>query len=251
MSDEQKKNGLFTEAITLALIPAIGFGLAWLYERGFCNVHKIPVDWIQLDTTQIISASVKTATTLIIFFFVINQMTPDIKRLLSRPEKRYLILGSFMLMLFLIPYILGAKTLQDAKPSDVILPLVLVVLFLVMFMRPNFLLSDSTGSSEFLKRFPLSIRIGILVLILCSQVSYYLGVSEAKSQKWFLVPENAPDLVLLRKYGDQVIMGRFDQKERNLEPLYTFQSLGDADPKDAVRFNYKKVGPLRPWEKDD
>jgi hypothetical protein len=69
MNHEPKKNGMFTEAITLALIPAIGFGLAWLYERGFCDVHNLPVDWIQLDTTQIISASVKTATILMIFVY--------------------------------------------------------------------------------------------------------------------------------------------------------------------------------------
>jgi hypothetical protein len=251
MSHEQKKNGMFTEAITLALIPAIGFGLAWLNERGFCDVHNIPVNWIQLDTTQIISASVKTAATLMIFLFILNQMTPEIKDLLSRPEKRYSILGVFMLTLVLTPYMLYAKTFQEAKPTDVLLPLVIAGLVLVSFMHPNFLYRDLTFTTEFLGRFPVSIRIGVLVLILASQVSYYLGVREAKIQKWFLVPDNTPDLVLLRKYGDQVIMGRFDQKKRLLEPVYTLQSLGDADPMDAVKFNYKKVGPLKPWKKDD
>ena len=251
MSDEQKKTGVFTEAITLALIPAIGFGLAWRHEQGFCDVHKIPVDWIQLETTRIISASVKTATTLFFFFFVINQMTPEIKSHLLRPERYYLFIGLILLILIGVPYFLGATTLKEAKPSDAVVPIFVLVIFLIEFMYRNRIESDVSWSTGILRSFPGSFIIAMFALILISQVSYYLGVSEAKRQKWFLVPDNAPDFVLLRKYGDQVIMGRFDQKERILEPRYTFQSLGDADPKDAVRFNYKKVGPLRPWEKDD
>jgi hypothetical protein len=65
-----------------------------------------------------------------------------------------------------------------------------------------------------------------------------------------LIPESAPDAVVFRIYGDNLVTSKFDRVNQEMIPRFTIQPLGDASPKEAAVLKYEPIGPLKPWGKN-
>ncbi len=261
MTEKPNDINLFSEAIILAFIPALGYGVSFWYEFGFFGYFNLPEAQLTVTIASTIRAVCVVVSFLISTLLVAN-FSKDLFRYLDQSASgRFLRSMIFPLTLGLIPVLTGDGTGTLA---------IACVLFLLAFGF-SFLTNIGKGSIEekLLNQewkengagtwtddlwTTLGSRRVVFFLVLpllLLYTSYYLGRREARNLEYFLVPVNQPDWVVLRSYDDRYIMGQIEPTSKTLSPCFTFQSLGDADPKDAVRFNYKKVGPLRPSEKDD
>jgi len=58
MSAETKEKPVLSEGILLAAIPAFGYGLAFLYERSYCDYFGIPSSFISLSISHVLAVTV-------------------------------------------------------------------------------------------------------------------------------------------------------------------------------------------------
>jgi len=252
---EQIRGFWIWQGIIVAASPVIGYGLAFLYELGFCVVFKIPKEFITLNlTTVFVAAGSLLGIVWLLYWFaeiflmLIPRKHPLFRELILLLTVLLLLLGflilwwglwervisvalfplSFILMLFVFPLITQRgkgsyiDKLQAQRKHELETPMVIF---------------DS--AVRFLGR---RISLFIIVVIVLLLFSYSAGDAKALKQDKFLVPSTYPQSVVLRIYGENMICAPFDAEDKKIETKFFVIRMTD-EPRPTLQL--QKVGPLR------
>jgi len=89
-----------------------------------------------------------------------------------------------------------------------------------------------------------SLKLLMLVgaLLMSAATAQFIGKAHALNQKEFLVLSSSPEMVVLRIYGDRMIVAPFDRKTQEFESKFVIKTLG-AD--DTLVISPEDIGPLK------
>ena len=244
------------QGIIVAAIPVIGYGLAFLYEVGFCSAFKIPKEFITLNLTTVFVA----AGSLLGVVFVLYWFAEFILMLLSmRKSPLFRELRSFLIILLLS---LGFVIVWWGLWERVFfIAFILLWFAFLLFVSPLITQRDKRSYIEKLQaqrkrdlETPVVILdslvrllgrgafIIIFVVILLLVFSYAIGEAEALNQDEFLVPSTYPQAVVLRIYGENMICAPFDREQKEIQKSFFIIRMTD-EPRPMLQL--QKIGPLR------
>jgi len=238
---------------------AVGFIMAYIYELGYCSIYGIPNEFIQLQSTNIISIVVKVFLSFfllfwVIFFLLLYVNDPNRKRL--GPISRRLLLIVF----FILAYIgLAFGYYRAFQEWYLILP-IFVYFTALFFIGPLWTQKSVTGGyieklaaqdkADRKTPYPLTLitknaggsTIGIVLFVsLLLLLSYFSGEDTATRQEYFLVPSTNENSVVLRIYGDELICTQLDNQSNKPNGNLFILKLDD-EPRPIL--SSRKVGPL-------
>jgi hypothetical protein len=264
MMTDNKPRDLLTDALVLAVVPALGYTLTVFHELGYMTYFNLPVSLIRIDTPMALIKSTYVLVPFLVILFFLNCFTEQIESLINNAKSNWFFPGSLVFIVALVPYITGAKYIKDGENVVLITALfIFLSQFIPLLFYPSKIpfatrIEKATAEDDKIKYWSRTLlqRLARPVLTLISLIlfavyfSFNLGVREARHEKWFLVPESASDTVVLRIYGDNCITSKFDRANQEMIPHFTIQPLGDAVPKEAAVLRYEPIGPLKPWDKN-
>ncbi len=70
--NEETSKSIFSEAILLAVIPGVAYGMAYLYQSAFCKVYSIPTALIDISTSSVLAIVFGLCSFLVVPFFFID-----------------------------------------------------------------------------------------------------------------------------------------------------------------------------------
>jgi len=100
------------QGIIVAASPVIGYGLAFLYEIGFCGIFKIPREFIRLDLTSVFVAAGSLVGIILILYYTVDLfliLAPPRQSPLFRALARLLIITLFPITLLVLWWGLWSK----------------------------------------------------------------------------------------------------------------------------------------------
>ena len=238
--------GWLSEAVILAVSPALGYLSAYVYHAEYLRYFRIPTSLVDLSAYDIISSS--------LYLFLIGSFFAYSLSVIILIFKRYefiVLISIFSIFLFDIwlVYLVGFEI-----KSGIYLFIAFFVLFAVILAAPTFLRGKRKYRHrleefiDFLKLdtaiFP---RINIVVISSCFVLlavllaPMYLGQSHAKLQTDFLTFSMGSDFAVLGRSGDLLIIRKLYRSSHALGKDLMIKSLSDL--KD-VPLQYEKIGPL-------
>lgn len=219
--------------IVLVIAPALGYTLAYTYEIGYCNVFKIPKEFIFLNwTTVIIGITAAFGGSLLMIWFVMMLLVPRQATKSMGPIRRRLYV---LFIIFSFSFFVSFKYLLAKE-------LIFIIAYLVAMAATLFLLPLLDKDIRKIKGYsnkliayderlktsedPLLKRIGsrgiivIMLLVGAYTFTYLEGRAQAINQEEFYVPSTYPHAVVLRIYGDNIVCAPVNQARREIERTY-------------------------------
>jgi hypothetical protein len=227
------------EALLLALIPLCGYCITFLYEKGFCDRFGVPSELIAPAPIQIFTAvGVLIGASLLGFIGVLagawlGFWLPRSGRFLAplpaiaaylwievaaagnSLTSRYVWYGALLCYFAVLAVIWKWDT--SRKP-------------LAGFSRPRFWLV--AGSMSLVFAFMVSLW-----------VAYFAGNRSCLQRVRYLVLDGSPPRVVLRIYGDHLIVAPFDPRSKQVTPEFSILTL-ESGFKETLKL--RPVGPLSP-----
>ncbi len=262
--DEERRGPLsrstfkVSEGLLIAAAPGFGYVLAFVYELGFANAMKIPVDFIRLDLRDILLATVVLGLVLLLLVIAIDFVFGYIK-LPERFGTRALFSISVLWVAFVGPQaVIYRHHPMKVLPFALGMALPCALPFLFPLIRHRQLDGYWNRLEDFLRsawgptgRFhPPSRRLrdrygpapGILIvgLILLYVNTYLAGDASALDTSTYLVSSSTQEVVL-RIYGDRVILVPYHGSH-----FSTAFRIADLTGAPSQRLEVRHVGPLRP-----
>jgi hypothetical protein len=263
MMTDNKPHNLLTDALVLAIVPALGYTLTIFHELGYMTYFKLPASLIRIDTPMALITSAYVLGFFLVFLLIFDLFTEPIESLINNTTSNRFLPAACYLVFASIPYITRAKLMRDGDylglqcACYLFLGLYISLFFDSFKTRIANRIEETNAKDEkrywsrtLIRRLPKPVLALIFLTQFAIYFSFNLGVSEARHQKWFLVPESAPDAVVFRIYGDNCVTSKFDRVNQEMIPHLTIQPLGDAVPKEATILRYESIGPLKPWDKN-
>lgn len=201
----------------IAVAPALGYGLAYVHERGYCEIYHIPFDLIHLDlTTVLIAIAASIGGVALLFWVAFLAMTVPLD--ISATKKKIFL--SSILFIFLVLFGFLYLTVEEFKQ----LSIAFAVFLFCIFILPRILswlirkfptqrqkretLADRWANNKYLQYG----FVAILVIAFIFVSGYLAGRADAWNKEIFLVPSSNPELVVLKVYGDNIICGKLVQE---------------------------------------
>lgn len=244
------------QGIIIAASPAIGYGLAFLYEVGFCGVFKIPKEFITLNLTQVfIAAGSLIGIIFLLYWFVelFLMLMPDRKSPLHRELVSLLIISVASFALLVVFWGLWERVIYVAA--------IFICLNLFWFVFPLIL---QWGKGSYIEKLQAQRKIdteapmkildyfisllgprtlmAIIAVVFLLLLSYLAGEAKALKQDEFLVPSTHPQTVVLRIYGENMICVPFDREEKEIQKSFFIIGMTD-EPRPMLQL--QRIGPLR------
>jgi hypothetical protein len=247
-------NSWLLGGVSVALISAISYSLAFTYEAGFALYFGIPLSLIRVDLTTIFIAFGGIILIAWFLFLVADRMFIIIGQQKGIVRNKLFFLFPFILVfIFLLVRYGNFKEAFYASP--------LLILFLIIgIMQFITALVPTKDKKSYIERLELQAKnakpepdlirtfikfpngiVFIFAIVLIFLVFYHTGRSEAYRQEKFLV-FNDSQAIVLRIYSDRVVCSSFDEKEKTIgNRLLIFDNATVA----KLQFEWKKVGPLK------
>jgi len=243
MTNSKTTNLRISEGIILALSSAGAYLFAFYYEKGFASVFSIPVSFITITLTSILTFGA-------ILLGVILFSLPGISLLLTFTEsntrpilKRTLLpIIIAVILLFVQFYFFGIDNWEQLLPIIIIVFLiVLLQLVLPLIKQKSGKYIDKLEAYEKERAADLFVdaavvvrdRFGnapiiiVLIFLFGITIAGTAGRSEAIKQEEFLVTNTTPEMVVLRIYGDNMICVPFDRITGEIEKDFTVLKITD------------------------
>lgn len=247
------KNFGVSEAVGLTGVPALAYAMAFLYEMAYCWHFDIPLHFIQLSTAQVLVVAVTLFLGLWPLFAIINLLASTIGRTKLTTHRQLQVARAIVVGL-----VLGAIALL-VQPSFIELLFVVGVGAVIGFLDFGFPLifqrekatyeeklaaQDAIETSTFsifdaLTVLPVAgrfVAIGAVLLLMCS---YFHGVGVASRQTKFMVAVSHPDMIVLRQYGDNFILAKFDRETKKVQREFAVLPVSSD-----TRLTLEKLGPF-------
>jgi hypothetical protein len=235
MKNSRNDESKISEGIILALLSAGAYLFAFYYEKGYASAFKIPTSLININLTSVLVLGA-------IFIGVILAVLPYANFLLSitmgrtHPAIQRATIPVILVFVFLAIqiYLFG---FSSWKNWIVILAVFVFFLFL-QFVLPLLTQRGKTYAKKLemqedtdrqvvdtyaliQRKFGNESLLIILLFLGGMLTASSAGMAEAIRQEEFLVTNTAPELVVLRIYGDNLICAPFDRKTGEIEQSFS------------------------------
>lgn len=250
-----------SEAVILAAISASAYLFAFLYERAFMAYFGIPIQFVNVNLVTLLTFGAATVFFLILSAGLANMLFSVLPKhpFLAFYIPRYALLG---FLTVIVPFFL-----YEGSRRWLIIFCIWVVLTIGFFMIP---LIKYRKKGSWVKRYDAAIEeesgediqglyrriekrygvrnLGLIVFLVmaCLGLASSMGEAEAMNQRYFLVLNTNPEMVVLRASGENIICAPFDRKTREVKKSFSILKVAE-DPK--LVMNLENVGPLKPVEK--
>ncbi len=258
MNDTPSKSWL-TEGVTIALIPVIGYAVAFAYQWGYANYFGIPPEVIAISISGVFIAGV-LAGGLCFGLFFLSDVIYDLL-----PEKRNFVMAR--LVQYGDLYLISAFLLFISPPhwQFWLVPLCVVVAQLWDdFGRPLLTQRDKKSYEEKVtaqwqandKRKPQialvmskygrsNIR-AVLLMIMLLLITFQVGHSVAMRRTFYLIDEQKPSTAILAIYGNRYVSTNYSNTNGVFSSVMRIAYLAEGS---AMELSWKKIGPLKPEKK--
>ena len=244
-----------SEGLLIAAIPILGYSLAFAYEVGFATVFGIPIEFLTFELTKILTVAglLTILSPLVLLVGFIPAFLFRHSNLISRLVSPYI---PSLIMIGILLY-LHLTRWQEWITLVVVMGVFAAVDFgaPLVTQRGKATYSEKllAENKEFRKQLAGTIihnlvnRVGrtglmaVLVVWLTVYSAYSVGRAQAFDQTHFLVPSTSPEWVVLRIYGDKVIIAPLDRTSGGVQKSFGILKLGE-DP--SLVLSREKVGPL-------
>jgi hypothetical protein len=218
-----------TEGIALAVIPAVAYACAFLFELGYCHYLRIPAQFIAITTNDLVTSSlfVLASVLLVILLMELTSIFFHGTRIpVFRAILRILPLATLSAFVGILHKFL--------RPTWWCVVVGALVCLLLEFVGP---VVEFRGIEHYVEKLAarereLEQRVSALgrllglvgyesVMIILSVLLFMAaclewGRGEAASQKEFMIITSNPQRVILRIYGDTIISATLDTSGRHL-----------------------------------
>ena len=227
--------------LVIPAVPAIGYVLAYIYERAFCSFYQIPTGLIQLDWNLIITAIAGVLGGLLIVIWGVAVLFFAKNEKPGRLKWWFILTGVlFFAILFLSIYY--NLTVMQFLISIGFIAWLVILLFVFPLLRrkpkakptpTNIFMSSQIAKYGFLT---------LVVLLLFGCSAYLSGRSEATRQTQFYVPSSYPNAVVLRIYGQNCICAPVITEDKIIEKSYFVLNVNTP----GLTLKLMDIGPLGP-----
>lgn len=252
-----KTSGLLPEGILLALIPALAYAIALMYELGFASYFGIPISLVDVGFSSFGVSILSLFVVAAVLFFTANflfMLWPESRREDIQYFHPLLFWGLFLLATFLV----RKEFLPVLKTYWFV-----IIMILLFYIAPIFQYRKEKGYINKIKaswnaEAPIIGRslIGkmhdkfgyfrvislVTILIFFPLLSFNVGVSAAKGKSSFLVFHEESEYVVLKIYGDIMVCAQFQRTERMIVQRFVLKKIGEPP---GLRLSLERVGPLK------
>lgn len=240
--------GLFITVIAAAS-PAIGYGLAYVYQLGYCEFYNIPSDFIILDWTTVLTAVAASFGVLFFLSWIALMFLSIPKDMNSWKKKLFLILMFFVILFIFSIFFL---TVEEVIELSIMFGFtVLLILFGPWLSKkisktnkqkdnkPIQKENDTRLDKIFNNVYSKSIATAIYVIFIIFICVYLAGRAAAMKKDIFYVPSSNPDSIVLKIYGDNIICGEIVESDGKLGLGTTLHILSFNDSLDMTLTPYR------------
>jgi hypothetical protein len=261
MTEQKTKSPIISDALLLALVPAIAYGMTYLYEAAYCDAFRIPRQLISISPTTVLTVVFALISSLVTLIFIVNFLGGILyPAILEVPLGRAIHSMIIPVLGIIMFFVLNRPTVSLGHWVGYSV-VVLFLLFLT-FAFPLITNRDKTSYVDKLKgqeemetkfsllsdRFrliPFPLRQILILSAVCLWAAHLLGGGDALNQTVFMTPLQHTDKVVLRQYGDRLIVANFDRSTKVVRPEFSFIPIESADIASATNFKLEAVGPLK------
>lgn len=252
------QHGWMTEGIVIAAVPVAAYLAAFVYEAGYFTVFSIPLALVRVDLTTVFIALGALVAVLVFVFALANTiyvLLPGSKGVIHRSVVRIIFVLSPVVPFLVIS---GMRREQVfvvfALGSLVVMSLLVEFVFPLITQRQQTTYTKKLEAQEELDRrirLPRSLignRISrpaiwaTYAILVALVLSFNVGQGTALRQEEFLVTLSPSDRVVLRIYGDTLILAPFDRATQEIQREFAIQPIDKAS---ELGLRLERVGPLR------
>lgn len=232
-------------SLIIAMVPLLGYLLAYAYDSGYLSYCDVPSIFIQVDLVRVLKASLAVALALFLLVCVVG--FARVLLLHAHPFWRIVgkavVIGIFLGLLLVLDI---SATQNDLKRIGGLMG----IFILLDLIPPAFskipdknywknywvrvssqLDSDAKSSSLDKNASFLSKVIGFSILILFSFMFVNsLGMREAKSQTDWWVLKDRPDMLIVTTYGDTVILKKINPTTKETMDDVEIIKISESNP---------------------
>ena len=240
---------LKNESYLLAVIPFMGSFLAFLFEVGFLTYYEVPITFIQLDFTRIVTAigliAIMLSTLLFLFEFaiLISEGSHPLKKIIGKTLIIIILLSSFLILIPDHPEKWWFIAIAACYP----------IIFTLLpaipksstsnnyWDRVSLLINSSKDKIKTGKANQLTLK-DILALTLFGSIWVsLLGINYAQDKISYWVLNNQPDMVLVANYGDTLIFKKVLLTTNEITDHLELYKLNDSTP---IKMSLRELGKL-------
>jgi len=238
---EKKFDWKLLLTLLIATSPILGYGLAYVYQLGYCSYFNIPTEFIKLDLTMVLVAIAGTAGVLFFLSCFILMMWSKPRNMSTIGQKIYI---SVVMFFFFFVFSLLYFTVNEAEQVAIMYGIFLLFIFFGPWAVHK-LSSIQLGKRKSEQKTPSDDRVvqfistkyfrygflGIFILAIVVYCGALAGRSDAMNKQIFYELPSDPNAVILRIYGDNVISGQlqYEQNKIGLGPIIFVSSLNNAN----------------------
>lgn len=243
---KKKENTSWINEMTIfAVSPFVGYTVTYLYEIGFAKWFHIPHEFISLELTKIILATLLVFLVSLLFFvrFIYTGKRKTKKLGAIENLSAFVTSLAFLFILIMLAnrnvYKLFVSMKKSRIPFSIIFILALVGMMLLIreiIKRTNIL--DRNINSEFKRK----VTVVILIFLGLIFVSLISGYFKAVLKEYYLVLETSPEIIVVNKYEDSLVCSLWSRrKEKTISGRYFILEFSTLS---KVRAYLKEIGPL-------
>jgi hypothetical protein len=238
----------------LAAVPFVGSMIALGFEVGYLHYFDIPAEYIEVGFNRIVAATAALAIPLLLLWFYLAQVI----RFFETSHPFWHVVGSSMLYA-LIPLI--AVIFGHTSSQELLIPLGIFLFFVGAYLLPPSLKRSATtpywdrvraqlakDKKVLVEKKPSTSEAFLDILLIPLTVAFfgmgfcgYLGYTYARAEKQRWVVDEEPQYLVIRKYGEIVVLKQYDPVTRKLIDNIELRKLGDRK---ALRMRKVNVGEL-------
>jgi len=239
-------------ALIVALAPAAGYGVAYAHEFGYLVVFRVPPEFISLQLSTVLIATASLGLVGFFVFYAIDFYYGFRGPGPVGPIEATLLRASPYLILVIVLYVIAVRDLTSALLITGLGAFYLLLYFgWPLFMkggtyRDRLSRSNAPGRRPtmmssvvgYTGRFPVIVGFALFAVAVSA---FVVGELEASLQQDYLVPTSQPSFVVVRSYGDTVILAGFDDRHHHLNGRLWMTKVGDPA---IARLEWRTVGRL-------
>lgn len=232
----------YSEGILLAIVPFFGYITGLLFELGYGFYFRIPAQLIKLNFPQIMLSVFAFIFYLTIVWAILETIIKLLLKLIDGPFRKVIqsILPVFVLV---IPFIVMG--MYELLWVLVITLLIIILPGLFIADGKSFLNKIETHSIELVNyNEPRSIyhkgKSFLIMIFFLSLIVFFFGFTRAMKEETFSVLESR-DMVMLRVYGEHMILKEFNRKTRKMESGIHLVSIPEMK---RISIREERIGPL-------
>ncbi len=231
-------------AFIVAILPAIVYLSAYIYEYVQCDHYKIPINWISMDNIILLRFGMRIFLIALLFsisisFFIFSVFSVE-----------YIKNTKIAYAIYNIGFLLSTYFFLDF--FDLLNLKVIIAVGIFLILKNGFFIyldyktgrfPENTSKTKYKQRFRSS---DIFITVLCILIplfSIVLGMNDAENRTYYgFILNKQPNQIILKKYGEYLITSTYNSKKNKISDTLSIFKLKDDQELKIVE---KHIPPLK------